>query len=204
METRLYTTSEDKTRQKLTTIQHLFELTLRRLLPKSWKNLKDEKAYLLTESSSFIQRKQLLIIRISYTLSVLIVFGSIFPILALFAFISLMNMTFLEERVTRKMIKQAESEKVVTQFNIEMPSSLHSHAVSWYAKHISFECQHLDYSFPTIGRMIVMLASLMYGAIIFDTSGDEYGWRIGLVCLFVFLVLPLALEVTLLIKKNLR
>lgn len=143
-----------------------------------------------------IQRKQLLVIRISYTLSVLIVFGSVFPILGLFAVVSLINMTFLEERVTRKMIEQAENEKASSTSGSANPS--------WYAKYISSECQHLDYSFPTIGRMIIVLASLMFGAILFDTSGDEYGWRIGLVCLFVFMALPLGLEVALWIRRKLR
>lgn len=153
---------------------------LKSLLPLGWKdldpNLDAEKRYRIALSKVLINRKQLLVIRISYTLGVMLVFGSVFPPLGLIAGISLLIVTVVEERYTLLMLTEARdlALKPNNDPNIESREQ-------WFEKYVKQECKDVNYVFTWIIYFVIILSSIMYGMIIFDSIGDEYGWRYGLI-----------------------
>jgi hypothetical protein len=54
-------------------------------------------------------------------------------------------------------------------------------AGGWYEKYARKECRDVDYVFGWVASLVMLLSSVMYGMLLFDSIGDEYGWRMGLV-----------------------
>eukprot|EP01040_Poterioochromonas_malhamensis_P008247 gene8247-8919_t len=81
----------------------------KRFLPLGWGGVareEDKIEFRRRAKTKILHRKQLLTLRISYTFAVMFVFGSLFPPLALIATIAILNITMLEEYLTKTMLRQ--------------------------------------------------------------------------------------------------
>eukprot|EP01040_Poterioochromonas_malhamensis_P005697 gene5697-6123_t len=82
-----------------------------------------------TNEEEVEEEEQLLTLRISYTLAVMLVFGSLFPPLALISTIAIINITMLEEYLTKRMLDCSD-------LNTSDPDLNHSN----YVEYLEEEC----------------------------------------------------------------
>lgn len=132
-----------------------------------------------------LHRKQLLTLRIGYTLSVLFVFGSLFPPLALIAMIAVVNTTTLEEYLTKKMLQQSSERRD-------------------YSAYLEEECKDIDRSVFKVMRLILLMTCGLFGFLLFDVCGDKNGWNNGVIVMILMIVLPLLVywTISILVKKS--
>jgi hypothetical protein len=150
-----------------------------------------------------INRKQLLVIRISYTLGVLVVFGSVFPPLAVIAGTGLMVVTCMDERVTAKVLENYGS--LSQQPSVSGNPSIDEQRMHlWFYKYVNKECKDIDYVFPYVGKLIIGLSSLLYGAVIFDTYGDAAGWDKAIFPTIAIIIYPLSVYICIFCFKLFR
>eukprot|EP01040_Poterioochromonas_malhamensis_P013870 gene13870-15305_t len=121
-----------------------------------------------------LHRKQLLTIRTSYTLAVLFVFGSLFPPLAMIATIAVINITALEEYLTKRMLGTSQ------------PSQM----MSDYALYLEEECKDIDRNVFKILRLIIFIMCGLSGFLLFDVCGDTNGWSNGIATMIVMVLFP--------------
>eukprot|EP01040_Poterioochromonas_malhamensis_P010463 gene10463-11383_t len=150
------------------------------LLPLGWEE--DNEASLKIRSKYFIlHRKQRLTLRISYTFAVMFVFGSLFP-LALIAAIAIINISMLEEYLTKCVLDRSD-------LNTTNPDVNHSD----YVEYLEEECKHIDWNFFKVLKLIVCLTCGLLGFVLFDICGDRNGWTGGIIPLVLMIVFPFAL-----------
>ena len=98
-----------------------------------------------------INRKQLLTLRVSYTLAVLFVFGSLFPPLAFIATIAVMSITWLEEYLTNRMLVGYSLEGQCDVLSLE------------YACYVEEESKDIDHSVFKVIQLIVYITCWLFG-----------------------------------------
>jgi Leucine-rich repeat (LRR) protein len=141
---------------------------LRPLLPEPTKEMK----YTL-----ILFQKSRLAVRISSYLAVFMTFGVLFPPLAFVTAFTLYSVTFYEEIIIGRILTEAERTE--------------NH---WYRKQIDRNCSGISNSLKYSLWTLIPVSCLLYSYIIFDTWGDEKGWRSALVpavIMFIFPVLTL-------------
>ncbi len=132
-----------------------------------------------------IHRKQLLTIRVSYTIAVLFVFGSLFPPLAVIATIAVMSITSLEEYLTKRMMKQCISWRPKL-----FPRQTSERMGSEYEFYVEEECKDIDHSVFKVTKLIVYITCGLFGFVLFDVCGDRSGWRSGSIVMFLMIGFP--------------
>ncbi len=129
-----------------------------------------------------LHRKQLLTLRISYTFSVMFVFGTLFPPLALIATIAIINLTILEEYLTKAMLKQSC-----------LLSSDEDVSSSDYMNYLEKECEDVEWNVFKVMKLIVYLTCGLCGFVLFDVCGDRNGWSEGMVPMVLMILFPFIL-----------
>eukprot|EP01040_Poterioochromonas_malhamensis_P011290 gene11290-12299_t len=129
-----------------------------------------------------LHRKQLLTLRISYTFSVMFVFGTLFPPLALIATIAIINLTILEEYLTKAMLKQSC-----------LLSSDEDVSSSDYMNYLEKECEDVEWNVFKVMKLIVYLTCGLFGFVLFDVCGDRNGWSEGMVPMVLMILFPFIL-----------
>eukprot|EP01040_Poterioochromonas_malhamensis_P014319 gene14319-15839_t len=143
------------------------------LLPLGWGEETFTEETQIKIRTLIMHRKQLLTLRISYTLAVMFVFGTLFPPLALITTIAVINITLLEEYLTKRM------------------SDSHRREQGKYMSYLEEECKDIDKSLFKVMRLIVFVTCGLMGFLLFDVFGDGNGWRDGLIPMSLMISLPL-------------
>lgn len=140
-----------------------------------------------------IHRKQLLTLRVSYTVAVLFVFGSLFPPLAVIATFAVISITVLEEYLTKKMLEQCSSWNPISYHRTleSVPREASERMKSEYECYVEEECKDIDHSVFKVAKLIVSITWGLFGFILFDVCGDRNGWRNGLIVMLLMIVFPL-------------
>ncbi len=157
-------------------------LFLRKFLPLGWEEEEDQMNLKIKSRHLILHRKQLLTLRISYTLAVMLVFGSLFPPLALIAAIAIINITMLEEYLTKRMLDRSD-------LNTSDPDLNHSN----YVEYLEEECKHIDWNLFKVIKLIVCLTCGLLGFVLFDICGDRNGWSEGIIPFVLMIVIPFVL-----------
>jgi predicted nucleic acid-binding Zn-ribbon protein len=110
-----------------------------------------------------IFNREKFIVKVTNYLAILITFGLIFPLLALILFFSLYLLTYYEQIILTNFMLN-----IKRLFTIKYSNSFRLH--SKYVQHIFYRSLWILLSFATI----------IYAFLLFDTIGDVYGWRVGL------------------------
>jgi hypothetical protein len=138
------------------------------LLPIRWKALtptppQDVNTFKLLQNDR-------LVVRFSSYLSILLVYGVLFPPLAVVAVISIFSITYFEQFAISKLLMES---KVL--------------GYTWYQDKILKECEYIAESWFDTLKIILPFASFSYAFVVFDTLGDKYGWKVAVgPSLFVF------------------
>jgi hypothetical protein len=138
------------------------------LLPMRWKPLtpnppRDVNTFKLLPTERIV-------VRFSAYLAILLVYGVVFPPLAVIAMISIYSITYFEEFTMSRLLVESKALKY-----------------TWYQEKILKECEYIAESWFDTLKTILPFASLLYAGIIFDTLGDRYGWTTSLgPAIFVF------------------
>ncbi len=162
------------------------ELALRvvkSFLPFGWGGVeRDQIEFRRRAQAMILHRKQLLTLRISYTSSVMFVFGSLFPPLALIATIAIINITMLEEYLTKAMLRQSC-----------LLSSDEDLSSSDYVNYLEKECEDVERNVFKVMKLIVYLTCGLFGFVLFDVCGDRNGWSEGMVPMVLMILFPFVL-----------
>jgi Leucine-rich repeat (LRR) protein len=147
----------------------LFKSTIQNMLPRNQWTLQKEPPH-----DEFVMFDQTFIPRIYSLFSILLVYGVIFPPLAVAVCVAALVVTYSEEVVISRLITKAKQAKL-----------------SWVILRLSEECQGLEHRFthPTLIWLMMLSVCPVYTYLVFDTASDPYGWRIGLIpAVFMFIV----------------
>eukprot|EP01040_Poterioochromonas_malhamensis_P003037 gene3037-3230_t len=165
-------------------------------LPLGWGEVSgDQASFRRQVKTNILHRKQLLTLRISYTFAVMFVFGSLFPPLALIAAIAIINITMLEEYLTKVMLTQA-----CCQLNSDDESVSSFYDVKNY---LEKECKDIEWNMFKVMKLIVYLTCGLLGFVLFDVCGDRNGWSEGMIPMVLMILFPFILyPITALITKK--
>lgn len=150
-------------------------------LPVAWEEWGNEDSFysIVQSKIEIIKRKQLLGLRIGYSFAIFMVFGSLFPPLALIAMIAIICRTLWEEKLTNVMILEG---------NKNYPEN------NWIIDYLEIECENIERNFYPVVRFILVLTCAMYGFLLFDICGDENGWSYGIIpAIIMVLFIPCCL-----------
>eukprot|EP01040_Poterioochromonas_malhamensis_P001253 gene1253-1328_t len=165
-------------------LTRILRMTAKSLLPIGW-GLVNEEELKSRSKNLILHRKQLLTLRISYTFAVMFVFGSLFPPLAFIAVIAIINITMLEEYLTKRMLEQ------ISQPNRSLD------ALSFdYWEYVEEECQCIDWNWFKVKRLIICLTCWLLGFVLFDVCGDRNGWKEGMIPMVLMVLFPFAFFAT--------
>jgi hypothetical protein len=156
----------------LSLLLHLTPDSLKDLTPFS--PIKDSS----TQKHYVIFNKNRLSVRINSYLIVMMSFGVLFPPLALIICVSINIVTIYEEIVIGRLLM--ESERL---------------GFSWYRKQLEKDCYGMGDTLKYTLWSLVPVSSLVYAHIIFDTWGDETGWKRAVLPAVLVCVVPILLLV---------
>lgn len=165
-------------------LTRILRMTAKSLLPIGW-GLINEEELKLRLKNLILHRKQLLTLRISYTFAVMFVFGSLFPPLAFIAAIAIINITMLEEYLTKRMLQQ-----------ISQPNNDLDALSSDYLEYMEEECRDIDWNWFKVKRLIICLTCWLLGFVLFDVCGDRNGWKEGMIPMVLMIFFPFAFFAT--------
>jgi hypothetical protein len=131
-----------------------------------------------TQKHYVIFNKNRLSVRINSYLIVMMSFGALFPPLALIICVSIIIVTIYEEIVIGRLLM--ESERL---------------GFSWYRKQLEKDCYGMGDTLKYTLWSLVPVSSLVYAHIIFDTWGDETGWKRAVLPAALVCVVPILLLV---------
>ena len=114
-----------------------------------------------------------LLVRFSSYLAILLAFGVLFPPLALVAVISIYSITYIEQFSISRLLVESKALNYV-----------------WYQEKILKECEYIAESWFDTLKIILPFASFSYAFVVFDTLGDQYGWKVAVGPALLVIVLP--------------
>jgi Leucine-rich repeat (LRR) protein len=118
--------------------------------------------------------KNRIIVRVTAYLMVFMTFGVLFPPLAFILCITVICLTFYEEMVIGRILYESEK--------LNYP---------WYKKQIDRNCSGISNGLKYSLWTIVPVSCLFLGYIVFDTFGDDKGWKQALPPALVMLITPI-------------
>eukprot|EP01040_Poterioochromonas_malhamensis_P015022 gene15022-16734_t len=161
----------------------------KRFLPLGWGGVareEDKIEFRRRAKTKILHRKQLLTLRISYTFAVMFVFGSLFPPLALIATIAILNITMLEEYLTKTMLRQCCELRSEYEDDGDVSSSD-------YLDEVERECKDVEWNWFKVMKLIMYLTCGLCGFVLFDVCGDFNGWREGMIPMVLMILFPFVL-----------
>jgi hypothetical protein len=142
----------------------LVSYCFRYLLPDHWKELNPQSPVAHLPNQYFVLfNKDKLAVRLNAYFVVMMSFGALFPPLALIICVTVVAVTVYEEAYIGRLL--FESEKL---------------GYHWYKKQLEKDCYGITGSSKHILWSLIPVASLTYAYIIFDTWGDDKGWKAAL------------------------
>ena len=139
-------------------------------LPLRWKALTPTPP-LSTKKMRLLSNDRL-VVRFSSYLAILLAFGVLFPPLALVAVASIYMITYVEQFSISRLLVQAKALNYV-----------------WYQEKVLKECEYIAESWFDTLKIILPFASFSYAFVVFDTLGDQYGWKVAVgPSLFIFIL----------------
>ncbi len=139
------------------------------LLPTRWKGLTPSPP----ENSGKLLANDRFMVRCSSILAIVLAFGVVFPPLAIVAVVSVYVITYFEQFSIAKMLVEAKALKY-----------------RWYPEKILKECEHIPEAWYDTLKIILPWASLSFSMVVFDTIGDKYGWKVGLIAAILCNTIP--------------
>ena len=124
--------------------------------------------------------KNRLSVRMNSYLVVMMSFGALFPPLALIICMTIFTVTIYEEIVIGRLLYESERLGYV-----------------WYRKQLERDCYGVSDSLKYTLWSLVPVSSIFFAYIIFDTWGDEAGWRVAIVPALLMAIVPTTLLVLL-------
>jgi hypothetical protein len=147
--------------------------TLKNLTPSS--PMKDD-----SRRCCIIFNKNRLTVRLNAYLVIMMTFGALFPPLAVIICVTIITITIYEEIVIGRLLY--ESERL---------------GYGWYKKQLERDCYGMSESLKYTLWSLIPVSSFLYAYIIFDTWGDELGWKSALPSTFCMAFLPVLVAVIL-------
>jgi Leucine-rich repeat (LRR) protein len=157
-------------------IQYRFLVSI---LPDNLKELTPEKP---KDRKVNLFDKNRLAVKLNSALVIMMSFGTLFPPLALMICTTIITVTYYEETVLGRLLY--ESEKL---------------GYTWYKKQLEKDCYGIADSLKYTLWSLVPVSSVLYAYIIFDTWGDQTGWKSALVPTILMAVIPIV--VLIIVKK---
>jgi hypothetical protein len=145
------------------------------LLPDHWKELSPHSPVAHLPNQYFVLfNKDKLAVRLNAYFVVMMSFGALFPPLALIICVTVVTVTVYEEAYIGRLL--FESEKL---------------GYHWYRKQLEKDCHGITGSSKYTLWSLIPVASLTYAYIIFDTWGDDKGWKSALSPSILMTFLPM-------------
>jgi Leucine-rich repeat (LRR) protein len=149
------------------------------ILPDNLKELTPEKP---KDRKVNLFDKNRLAVKLNSALVIMMSFGTLFPPLALMICTTIITVTYYEETVLGRLLY--ESEKL---------------GYTWYKKQLEKDCYGIADSLKYTLWSLVPVSSILYAYIIFDTWGDQTGWKSALAPTILMAVIPII--VLIIVKK---
>ena len=151
------------------------------LLPMNLKSLSTKSQHIEEEFTDHVLfDKNRLSVRMNSYLVVMMSFGALFPPLALIICMTIFTVTIYEEIVIGRLLYESERLGYV-----------------WYRKQLERDCYGVSDSLKYTLWSLVPVSSIFFAYIIFDTWGDEAGWRVAIVPALLMAIVPTTLLVLL-------
>jgi Leucine-rich repeat (LRR) protein len=178
-------TKENKNKSRSTLREILKETswTYRLLAAVLPDNLKDFTPTPPTNKPVILFDKNRLAVKINSSLVVMVSFGALFPPLAVIICVTIITITIYEEIVIGRLLY--ESERL---------------GYGWYKKQLERDCYGMSESLKYTLWSLIPVSSFLFAYIIFDTWGDELGWKSALPSTLVMGFVPIM--VLFLLKNN--